>query len=95
MVMRSFTRNNRLWLVAAIAWHALVDAVAVVSVTQVGAVATEAIIAVMAAISLAVIFLLKEEDPPKEQRPEAPDIDFEPAPVNITAEKIDDSRYSS
>jgi hypothetical protein len=49
----------------------------------------------MAAISLAVIFLLKEEDPPKEQRPEAPDIDFEPAPVNITAEKIDDSRYSS
>lgn len=95
MVMRSFTRNNRLWLVAAIAWHALVDAVAVVSVTQVGAVATEAIIAVLAAISLAVIFLLKEEDPPKEQRPEAPDIDFEPAPVKITAEKIDDSRYSS
>ena len=41
MVMRAFTHSNRLWLVAAIAWHALVDAVAVVAITQVGAVAIQ------------------------------------------------------
>ena len=95
MVMRVFTHNNRLWLVAAIGWHTLVNAVAVVAITQVGAVATEAFIAVMAAFSLAVIFRLKEEEPPNEQRPRAPDIEFEPAPVKITQRKLDDSRYSN
>ncbi len=95
MVMRAFTHNNRLWLVAAIAWHALVDAVAVVAITQVGAVATEAVIAVMAAISLAVIFRLKEEEPSQEEKPGAPRAEFEPTPVKITDEKLEDSRYSS
>ena len=95
MVMRAFTHNNRVWLVAAIMWHALVDAVAVVAITQVGAVATEAIIAVVAAISLAVIFRLKEEEPPQEERPASPGAEFEPAPLKVTDEKLEDSRYSS
>jgi uncharacterized membrane protein YhfC len=94
MVMRAFTHSNRLWLVAAIAWHAFVDAVAVVAVTQISPVATEAIVGVMGFISLAIIFRLKEEDLPDEERPKAPRVEFEPAPVKITKEKIDDSRYS-
>jgi hypothetical protein len=48
----------------------------------------------MGFISLAIIFRLKEEDLPDEERPKAPRVEFEPAPVKITKEKIDDSRYS-
>jgi uncharacterized membrane protein YhfC len=95
MVMRVFTHNNRLWLLAAIAWHALVDAVAVIAVRQIGAVETEALVAIMAAISLAFIFWLREEDPPPEDIPPPQSPEFEPSPVKVTAEKLDDSRYSS
>ncbi len=91
MVMRAFTHNNLLWLMAAIAWHALVDAAAVVAVAQVGAVATEAIIAVMATISLAVIFRLREEEPPQPEKQASPTAAFEPAPVKVTEEKLEES----
>ncbi len=95
MVMRAVARHKPLWLLAAIAWHTLVNAVAVVAVTQVGAVATEAIIGVMAAISLGVIFGLKEEEPPQEQKPGASRAEFKPVPVKVTEEKLEDSRYST
>ncbi|GMR10132.1 MAG: YhfC family intramembrane metalloprotease [Anaerolineae bacterium] len=95
MVMRAVTRHKLLWLLAAITWHTLVNAVAVVAVTQVGAVATEAFIGVMAAISLVVIFWLKEEELPQDERPGAPLAEFKPAPVKVTEEKLEDSRYSS
>ncbi|MFQ5942892.1 MAG: YhfC family glutamic-type intramembrane protease [Anaerolineales bacterium] len=95
MVMRVFTHNNRLWLVAAIAWHAFVDAVAVVAVTQVSVVATEAVVGVMGFVSLGIIFLLKEVEPPREEVPKRPPAEFEPVPVQITEKKLDDSRYSS
>ncbi len=95
MVMRAFTHSNRLWLVAAIAWHALVDAVAVVAITQVGAVATEAIIAVMAGISLTVIFLLKDDEPSRSEQQESPIAAFGAARVKVTEEELEDFRYSS
>ncbi len=95
MVMRVFTHSNRLWLVAAIAWHALVDAVAVVAITQISVVATEAIVAVMGGISLAIIFYLKESDPAPAEKVKATTPQFVPRPVQVTAEKLDDSRYSS
>lgn len=95
MVMRVFTHNNRLWLVAAIAWHAFVDAVAVIAVTQIGAVATEGIVAIMGLMSLAIIFRLKEADPPEEERSKPPSPKLEPKPVQITEEKLNKSRYTS
>ncbi|MDK1044564.1 MAG: YhfC family glutamic-type intramembrane protease [Anaerolineales bacterium] len=95
MVMRAFTHDNRRWLMAAIAWHTLGNAVAVVAITQVGALATEAIIAISAAISLAIIFRLKEEESLQEEKPTSPRAEFAPAPVKVTAEKLEDSQYSS
>jgi uncharacterized membrane protein YhfC len=95
MVMRVFTHNNRLWLVAAIAWHAFVNTVAVVAITQISAVATEAIVAVMGGISLAIIFYLKESDPDPAEKVKAQPPEFEPKPVQVTEEKLNDSRYSS
>ena len=97
MVMRVFTHSNRLWLVAAIAWHAFVDAVAVIAVTQIGAVATEGIVAIMGLISLAIIFRLKEANPAEEERPRppSPKLEPKPKPVQVTEEKLDKSRYTS
>ena len=95
MVMRVFTHGNRLWLIAAIAWHALVDAVVVVAITQVGPLETEAIVAVFAIISVVIIFWLREDDPIQEEAPRAKPTEFEPPPVNVTDEKLEDSRFSS
>ncbi len=95
MVMRVFTHNNRLWLVAAIAWHTFVNAVAVVAITQISAVATEAIVAVMGGISLVIVFYLKESDPDPAEKVIARPPEFEPKPVQVTEEKLNDSRYSS
>ena len=95
MVMRVFTHNNRLWLVAAIAWHAVVNAVAIVAITQISAVATEAIVAVMGGISLVIVFYLKESDPDPAEKVKARPPEFEPKPVQVTEEKLNDSRYSS
>lgn len=63
LVMQAFTRNNILWLLAAILWHALTDAVAVYVVSTWGAVPTEAAIAVLALIGLALIFALRQPEP--------------------------------
>ena len=93
MVMRVFTHGNRLWLVAAIAWHALVDAVAVVAVTQIGPVQTEAIVAVMGIISVVIIFWLREDDAAPEERRKEKRPEFEPPAVEVTDEKLEDSRY--
>ncbi len=96
MVMRVFTQNNRLWLLAAIAWHALVDAVAVIAISQIGAVGTEALVGVMAAISLVIISYLREDEPDREDTPPPlQETDYDPAPVRVTDDKLDDSRYAS
>lgn len=63
LVMQAFTRNNILWLLAAILWHALTDAVAVYVVATWGAVPTEAAIAVLALIGLALMFALRQPEP--------------------------------
>lgn len=70
MVMRSFTHANRAWLVAAIGWHALVDAAGVLSLPLLGAVATEGVIGALALISLWLVFRLRDRaEPDAEARP--------------------------
>lgn len=96
MVMRALTDSNRWWLAAAIGWHALIDAAAVFSLPLLGAVATEAIIGVMALISLAIIFRLRQEAPPvppvTADRPLA--APKREGPVAAGPRSIDESRYT-
>ena len=63
LVVQVFIRRQSRWLWFAIGWHALIDAVAVLSVRQWGAYATEAILAIFTVLSIAMIFLLRGDEP--------------------------------
>ena len=99
LVLQAFIRNQRRWYVAAIAWHALADAVAVIALSKWGAYTTETIIALFSLISLGIIFVLRQPEPPSELV-NAPKTGFAPLPPMIesdvleTPEKLDQTRYS-
>lgn len=57
MVLQAFTRGNRIWVVVAILWHTVVDAVAVYAASALGIYVAEVAIALMAGLS--VLFLLR------------------------------------
>jgi uncharacterized membrane protein YhfC len=59
MVLYSVAYNKPIWFWLAVLWHAIVDACVVYLMPLVGALAVEGIVAVMAAVSLAVLFGLK------------------------------------
>ena len=68
MVLQAFRRKNRLWLGAAIVWHAAADASAVFAVGTWGPYWTEAIVGAFAVASLIIIFALRPigtETPPE------------------------------
>ena len=96
LVMQAFTRNNILWLVAAILWHALTDGVAVFAIATWGALPTEAAIAGLALIGLALLFALRQPEP----LPVAPGDTpvppaSEPAPIFAapSADQLDRTRF--
>jgi uncharacterized membrane protein YhfC len=96
MIMIAFVRRRPGWIAAAILWHAIVDAIAVFSVSMWGAYAAELLIALMALVSLLFILRLKQPEPEEE----APEPLPEPSPagplrVEVTTDKLDDSRYNS
>ncbi len=103
MVLQLFLRQNRLWLLAAILWHATVNATAVFTIRYAtpligehqAALLTEAVIAIFAFISLGIIFRLRTPEPqpaPIEPLPPPP-----PAPLlggEVSAEMLEKSKYS-
>lgn len=98
MVMRSLT-HRRAWLVAAIGWHALVDAAAVASLRWLGAVGTELVVALLALVSLAIVYRLREiprtaGGPVPEASVQRPEV---VQPISDVArpskERVEDSRY--
>ena len=101
LVLQAFTRRHIRWLFLAIGWHAFVDALAVYSVGTWGPYVAEAIIGVMALISLGIIFALRDPEPESTltQQAELPPVldtaaavgehDFEETPQNL-----EDSRYN-
>jgi uncharacterized membrane protein YhfC len=74
LVLQAFTRHNNIWLLLAIAWHALVDFGTIMFQSAVkNAILTEGVIGVVAIISLVIILRL---------RPTAPEaVTAEPAPL--------------
>lgn len=61
MVLYGLVYKKPLWFWLAVLWHALVDAVAVYTLPLVGALGVEGIVAVMALVSLAVVFGLRKK----------------------------------
>ncbi|MCX6071931.1 MAG: YhfC family glutamic-type intramembrane protease [Chloroflexi bacterium] len=96
MVLQCFTRRQWLWLPLAIGWHALLDAVAVAAGVRLGPYWTEALVGLMAMISLAIVFALRQpkvaEPPPT--APLAPQV-LQPVDEGPpTRDQLDDSRFS-
>ena len=98
MVLQVFLRKQSRWLWLAIGWHALLDAVAVISVRQWGAYATEGLLAIFTLLSIGIIFLLRSEEPVEEADDFAPTGDGEPGPVDLqpieeNMDTLDGTRY--
>jgi uncharacterized membrane protein YhfC len=93
IVMQVFTRGRLRWLILAIIWHTVIDAVAVLSIRYISAYLVEGIIAGFALICLVIIFLLRTPEP------ESPPIEPYVLPplilkeFDITTRKLEDSRY--
>lgn len=95
MVLQVFLRRNIWWLVAAIVWHAAVDATAVFAITTWGALTTEAIVGVYALISLGIIYWLYEPNPEEPEIEPLPAVG--PAELSVikpTAVSLDESKYT-
>lgn len=97
IVLQAFTRKQGWWVGVAVLWHALVDATAVftMQVWQ-NTYLTEAIVGVMALLSVGAIFALRQPELPAEpetsplpEPPPAPAI----LPVEETGENLEQARY--
>lgn len=101
LVMRTLTRHNVGYLLAAIGWHTLVDAGAVLAVRTWGAVPTEGIVTLLGLLSLIGVFLLREGgetdapmrgSPPQEAAPpERSPVSL--PPFEVDPQSLDASRY--
>jgi len=95
LVLQAVTRNKWFWMLIVISWHALVDALAVWSIATSGAEVAELIVGVLAIFGLVVTFLLRRPDPvesPPEPLPANSLV--KPLKIELSSEKLDDSRYS-
>ncbi|MCA9970882.1 MAG: YhfC family intramembrane metalloprotease [Anaerolineales bacterium] len=95
LVMQAVLRGQRRWVAAAVAWHALANGVAVVLVLRVNAYVAEAALAVMALLSLGIIWALRAPEPVEPELAPLPP----PQPIALTqpeasAEALERSRYS-
>lgn len=99
LVLQVFVRRQSRWLLIAILFHALVDAVAVFAGGTWSVYVTEAIMIGFAAISLAIIWIFRQpepESPLAEGSPLPSSTDLTPAihPVEETGENLDRTRFS-
>lgn len=69
LVLQVFLRKQIRWLWIAIGWHAFLDAVAVFSSSTWGIYVTELLLGLIALISLAIIFKLKQPEPVEDDYP--------------------------
>jgi len=79
LVLQVFTRRQLRWLWLAVAWHTIVDGLAVYSVSNWGMYLTEVLIGVCAVASIVIIFALRRPEP----EPAPPIIEPLPPPVSL------------
>ncbi len=94
-VIQAFIRRQGFWVVLAILFHALVDAVAVYASGSIGVYWTEAIIGGFAVIALFIIMRLYAPEPEpvgKSTRPPLPP-DYKMKPLDETPENLDKTKY--
>ena len=99
LVLQVFTRGQSRWLWIAIAWHTLLDAVVIISISNWGVYVTEGFVGLFALISIGVIFALRQPEPPDGTQVEdlenqilIPQVDLPPIEENL--ENIEGTRYT-
>jgi uncharacterized membrane protein YhfC len=99
LVTQAFIRNQRRWWVAAVVWHALADALAVVAMSKWGVYITEATIALFSLFSIGIIFALRQPELASDSG-FSPEVPIPPMPPIIdhnaleTPEKLDQTRFN-
>jgi uncharacterized membrane protein YhfC len=94
MVMQVFTRKHPRWLFLAIGYHAMIDASSVVSIKYFGVYWTEAIVGGFAILSVILIFVLRQPEPPADIIPVKPGMTVPlPEPPEETLENLEKTRY--
>jgi uncharacterized membrane protein YhfC len=96
LVLQTFTRKQWFWVWLAVLYHATLDAGAVLLSVRAGALATEVLAGAFALISLLLIFLLRQPEPPEENLPPPapPAPVFVHKPLEATPDKLDQTRYA-
>jgi uncharacterized membrane protein YhfC len=96
LVLQTFTRKQWFWVWLAVLYHAALDAGAVWLSVHGGSLPTEVLAGAFALISLLLILLLHQPEPPEENLPPPipPAPVFVPKPLEATPDKLDQTRYA-
>ena len=97
LVLQAFTRRRFYWLGLAIVWHAFSNAVALYAAATWGIYQSEAALAVVALLSLGIIFALRQPEPAEEielRTADRPPIHITPVMLKDDPEKLSESRYT-
>ena len=99
LVLQAFARRNRLWLALAVAWHALVNAVAVFALSTWGVYVAEALVVSSGLLSLGVVLSLRSREREESEMGAAlpaQTLDqprIEPGAEELDRDKLEESRY--
>jgi uncharacterized membrane protein YhfC len=95
LVLQAFRRGQVRWWLAAVIWHTLADAAAVVTVAIAGPYWAEAVVGLMAMASVGIVISLREGRTPADSvpAPQPPPGALPPAP-DLSPRQLDDSRFS-
>jgi uncharacterized membrane protein YhfC len=93
LVLQALVRGKLYWLGAGILWHAVIDGVLVYAVFTWGAVPAEVVLGGLSVISLGIIFWLRRPEPVEKEIEPLPELK-PPAPLNISGESLERSKYS-
>ncbi|HSO27583.1 MAG TPA: YhfC family glutamic-type intramembrane protease [Anaerolineales bacterium] len=97
IVLQVFRRRQIRWLGLAIGWHMLIDAAAVIAISTTSPLATEAVIAGFTALSLVILFALREtpaQPAIAEETPLPPVMQPEDYPTPSAASDLDSTRFT-
>ena len=100
LVFQAVVERKMLWLGVAVTWHMVVDALAVLGLPYWGVYLTVGVLAILAGISLCAILLLRRRQPQLQRydaqtQTPARRMPSPPVKVNLSEDRLDNSRYDS
>lgn len=96
IVLQTFIRKQWFWVWLAVFYHAVLDATAVLATAYIKGPWVEAFVAFFWAVSLVIIFAVRQPEPPEAPRSEPlpPPPAFAPKPIDESAPNLENTRYT-